>query len=107
MAVIKRWLPYTVTTIHRFDCICMHIIIIIVQLKNCMWVVSIKVLSLLIINRSILCIVRVSMMGYATDETKELMPLTCVLAHELNKKMAECRRDGTLSWIRPDTKSMV
>ena len=47
------------------------------------------------------------MMGYATDETKELMPLTCILAHKLNEKMAECRRDGTLPWIRADTKSMV
>lgn len=46
-------------------------------------------------------------MGYATDETEELMPLTCVLAYKLNKQMADYRRDGTLPWICPDTKSMV
>ena len=47
------------------------------------------------------------MMGYATDETEELMPLTCVLAHKLNEKMTECRRNGNLHWILPDTKTMV
>ena len=47
------------------------------------------------------------MMGYATDETEELMPLTCVLAHKLNEKMSECRRNNTLPWLRPDTKTMV
>ncbi|XP_031573162.1 S-adenosylmethionine synthase-like [Actinia tenebrosa] len=47
------------------------------------------------------------MFGYATDETDELMPLTCVLAHGLNKKLAECRRDGSLPWVRPDSKTQV
>lgn len=47
------------------------------------------------------------MYGYATDETPELMPLTIVLAHKLNKQMADYRRDGTLPWIRPDSKSQV
>lgn len=47
------------------------------------------------------------MYGYATDETEELMPLTIVLAHKLNKQMADYRRDGTLPWIRPDSKSQV
>ena len=47
------------------------------------------------------------MYGYATDETPELMPLTAKLAHKLNKRMADCRRDGTLPWIRPDSKSQV
>ena len=47
------------------------------------------------------------MYGYATDETDELMPLTISLAHKLNKKMADCRRDGTLPWIRPDSKTQV
>ena len=47
------------------------------------------------------------MFGYATDETEELMPLTLVLAHKLNAKMAECRRDGTLPWLRPDSKTQV
>lgn len=47
------------------------------------------------------------MYGYATDETEELMPLTITLAHKLNKKMADGRRDGTLPWVRPDSKSQV
>ncbi|KCV69506.1 S-adenosylmethionine synthase 2 [Fonticula alba] len=47
------------------------------------------------------------MFGYATDETPELMPLTIVLAHKLNAKLAECRRDGSLGWLRPDTKTQV
>ena len=47
------------------------------------------------------------MYGYATDETEELMPLTISLAHKLNKKMADGRRDGTLPWVRPDSKSQV
>merc|ERR1719433_1690445 len=47
------------------------------------------------------------MFGYATDETEECMPLTVVLAHALNKKLAELRRDGTLWWARPDTKTQV
>ena len=47
------------------------------------------------------------MFGYATDETEECMPLTLTLAHDLSKKMAECRKNGTMSWLRPDTKSQV
>lgn len=47
------------------------------------------------------------MFGYATDETEECMPLTVVLAHSLNKKMAEMRRSGQLWWARPDTKTQV
>lgn len=47
------------------------------------------------------------MYGYATDETEELMPLTISLAHKLNKRMADCRRNGTLPWIRPDSKTQV
>ena len=47
------------------------------------------------------------MFGYATDETPELMPLTLQLAHQLNRKMAELRRDGTLWWARPDSKTQV
>lgn len=47
------------------------------------------------------------MFGYATDETDECMPLTVVLAHKLNEKMAELRRDGTLPWLRPDSKTQV
>jgi len=47
------------------------------------------------------------MFGYATDETEECMPLTVVLAHNLNKKMSELRRNNTLWWARPDTKTQV
>ncbi|KAK7139921.1 hypothetical protein R3I94_012522 [Phoxinus phoxinus] len=47
------------------------------------------------------------MFGYATDETEEYMPLTIVLAHKLNAKMAELRRDGTIPWLRPDSKTQV
>ena len=47
------------------------------------------------------------MFGYATDETEELMPLTVVLAHGLNRKLAECRRNGTMAWLRPDSKTQV
>lgn len=47
------------------------------------------------------------MFGYATDETEECMPLTVVLAHRLNEKIAELRRNGTFWWARPDSKSQV
>lgn len=47
------------------------------------------------------------MFGYATDETEECMPLTIVLAHKLNSKMAELRRNGVISWLRPDSKTQV
>jgi len=47
------------------------------------------------------------MFGYATDETEECMPLTVVLAHRLNAKISELRRNGGLSWARPDSKTQV
>lgn len=47
------------------------------------------------------------MFGYATDETEECMPLTVVLAHRLNAKIAELRRSGDFWWARPDSKSQV
>lgn len=47
------------------------------------------------------------MFGYATDETEESMPLTVVLAHKLNQKIAELRRAGTFWWARPDSKTQV
>ena len=47
------------------------------------------------------------MYGYATDETEEMMPLTIMLAHKMNQLMAKYRRDGTLPWIRPDSKTQV
>jgi len=47
------------------------------------------------------------MFGYATDETEEAMPLTVVLAHKLNQRMADLRRNGTCKWLRPDSKTQV
>lgn len=47
------------------------------------------------------------MFGYATDETPELFPLTLQLAHKLNAAMSAARRDGSLPWLRPDTKTQV
>lgn len=47
------------------------------------------------------------MFGYATDETPEYMPLTIMLAHKLNLKMAELRRNGEMGWLRPDSKTQV
>lgn len=47
------------------------------------------------------------MFGYATDETEECMPLTVVLSHKLNAKIAELRRNGGMSWARPDSKTQV
>lgn len=47
------------------------------------------------------------MFGYATDETEECMPLTIMLAHKLNQRLAECRRSGICPWARPDSKTQV
>ena len=47
------------------------------------------------------------MFGYASDETPELLPLTLLLAHKLNKALADARRSGELAWLRPDTKTQV
>ena len=47
------------------------------------------------------------MYGYATDETEEMMPLTIMLAHKMNQQLARYRRDGTLPWVRPDSKTQV
>ncbi|BFZ03072.1 hypothetical protein BsWGS_06111 [Bradybaena similaris] len=47
------------------------------------------------------------MFGYATDETDECMPLTILLSHKLNAKMAELRKSGGLAWARPDSKTQV
>lgn len=47
------------------------------------------------------------MFGYATNETTNLMPAAITYAHELMKKQAEVRKNGTLPWLRPDAKSQI
>jgi len=47
------------------------------------------------------------MFGYATDETPEYMPLTCVLSQKMALKLKEARLNGTLPWLRPDCKTQV
>jgi S-adenosylmethionine synthetase len=47
------------------------------------------------------------MFGYATNETRSMMPLPIAMAHALTRRLSEVRRDGTLPWLRPDGKSQV
>jgi len=47
------------------------------------------------------------MIGFACDETPELMPLTIALAHRFTRQLSAARKAGTLSWLRPDAKSQV
>ena len=47
------------------------------------------------------------MFGYATDETKVLMPAPIYFSHRLVERQAELRKNNTLPWLRPDAKSQV
>jgi len=47
------------------------------------------------------------MIGFAVDETDELMPLPIMLAHRLVKRFAQVRKDGILKYLGPDCKSQV
>lgn len=47
------------------------------------------------------------MIGYATDETKEFMPLSHSLCGKLVRRLEQCRREKIVGWMRPDAKVQV
>jgi len=47
------------------------------------------------------------MFGYACNQTPEMMPISILYAHKLVKRLADVRKDGTLTYLRPDSKSQV
>ena len=47
------------------------------------------------------------MIGYATNESEEYMPLPISLSHSITRKLAELRKNNTLNWLRPDGKSQI
>jgi len=47
------------------------------------------------------------MIGYATNESKDFMPLPISISHALTRKLSEVRKNDTLEWLRPDGKSQI
>ena len=47
------------------------------------------------------------MIGYASNESRDFMPLPISISHAITRKMAELRKNNTIKWIRPDGKSQI